>query len=48
MLQDIEAGKKTEVEMFGGAICALGEQYGIPTPQNALFVTLIRALEEIG
>ncbi|MBX3063098.1 MAG: ketopantoate reductase family protein [Anaerolineae bacterium] len=47
MLQDIEAGSKTEVEMFGGAICALGEKYGIPTPQNATFLKLIRALEEM-
>ncbi len=46
MLQDIEAGKKTEVDMFGGAVCALGQQYGLPTPDNALFVRLIRALEE--
>jgi 2-dehydropantoate 2-reductase len=46
MLQDIEAGKKTEVDMFGGAVCALGEKYGVPTPQNALFVRLIKALEE--
>lgn len=47
MLQDIEAGKKTEVDMFGGAVCALGEKYGIPTPQNQTFVTLIKAFEEI-
>lgn len=46
MLQDIEAGKKTEVDLFGGAICALGQKYGIPTPQNALFLKLIKALEE--
>jgi 2-dehydropantoate 2-reductase len=47
MLQDIEAGKKTEVDMFGGAVCALGQKYGIPTPQNEIFVKLIKALEEI-
>jgi 2-dehydropantoate 2-reductase len=47
MLQDLEAGSKTEVDLFGGAVCALGRQYGIPTPQNALFVKLIKALEEI-
>jgi len=47
MLQDIEAGKKTEVDLFGTTICALGEKYGVPTPQNALFVQLIKALEEI-
>lgn len=46
MLQDIEAGKKTEVDIFGGAVCALGEKYGVPTPQNAMFVKLIKALEE--
>jgi 2-dehydropantoate 2-reductase len=46
MLQDIEAGKKTEVDLFGGAICALGEKYGVPTPQNAMFLKLIKALEE--
>jgi 2-dehydropantoate 2-reductase len=46
MLQDIEAGKKTEVDIFGGAVCALGEKYSVPTPQNAQFVWLIKALEE--
>jgi 2-dehydropantoate 2-reductase len=47
MLQDIEAGKKTEVDIFGGAICALGQRYGIPTPQNEIFVKIIRAMEEM-
>lgn len=47
MLQDIEAGKKTEVDLFGGTICRMGAQYGIATPQNALFLSLIRALEEM-
>ncbi|MHB8625411.1 MAG: ketopantoate reductase family protein [Aggregatilineales bacterium] len=46
MLQDIEAGNKTEVDIFGGAVCALGQKYGIPTPQNELFLKLIKALEE--
>ena len=32
MLQDIEAGRKTEVEIFGGTVVALGERYRIPTP----------------
>ncbi len=46
MLQDIEARKKTEVDLFGGAVCALGEKYSVPTPQNAMFLKLIKALEE--
>ncbi|MEP7284149.1 MAG: ketopantoate reductase family protein [Chloroflexota bacterium] len=47
MLQDIEAGNKTEVDIFGGAVCALGQKYGVPTPQNEIFLELIKVLEEI-
>lgn len=47
MLQDIEAGKKTEVDIFGGAVCSLGQKYGVETPQNALFLKLIRAVEAL-
>jgi 2-dehydropantoate 2-reductase len=46
MLQDIESGKKTEVDIFGDAVCALGRKYDIPTPQNEMFLKLIKALEE--
>jgi 2-dehydropantoate 2-reductase len=46
MLQDIEAGNKTEVDIFGGAVCALGQKYGVPTPHNEMFLRLIKALEE--
>ncbi|MBI1281264.1 MAG: 2-dehydropantoate 2-reductase [Anaerolineaceae bacterium] len=46
MLQDIEAGKKTEIDLFGGTICALGAKYGVPTPTNQMFLNLIQALEE--
>jgi 2-dehydropantoate 2-reductase len=48
MLQDLESGNKTEVDIFGGAVIALGQKYGIPTPQNEMFLKLIRALEETG
>jgi 2-dehydropantoate 2-reductase len=46
MLQDIEAGRKTEVEVFAGSVVALGERYAVPTPINRTFLRLIRALEE--
>ena len=36
MLQDIEAGRKTEVEMFAGTVIELGEKYNIPTPYNRI------------
>lgn len=34
LLQDLEAGRPTEVDLFSGTICALGRQHGIPTPVN--------------
>ncbi|MCB8983791.1 MAG: ketopantoate reductase family protein [Ardenticatenaceae bacterium] len=46
MLQDVEAGRKTEVEMFGGKVVALGKQYGIPTPVNEIFLRMIQVLEQ--
>ena len=32
MLQDVEAGRKTEVEIFAGRVIALGKIHGVPTP----------------
>jgi 2-dehydropantoate 2-reductase len=45
MLQDIEAGRPTEVDIFAGKMVALGAQMGIPTPINALLLRLILAIE---
>ncbi|MBW1799895.1 MAG: ketopantoate reductase family protein [Deltaproteobacteria bacterium] len=46
MLQDIESGRKTEVEMFGGRVVAMGETQGIPTPVNRTIVHAINVLEQ--
>jgi len=46
MLQDIEAGRKTEVELFAGKMAALGRQYGIPTPVNQTVLNMIHVLEQ--
>lgn len=46
MLQDIENGRKTEVEMFSGTVIRLGRELGIPTPVNEVFYRCIRVLEE--
>lgn len=46
MLQDIEAGRKTEVEIFAGKVVSLGEQYGIPVPVNETVMHIIRVLEK--
>jgi 2-dehydropantoate 2-reductase len=45
MLQDIEAGRKTEVELFGGKVLELGDKFGIPTPVNHTVVSIIKVLE---
>jgi len=46
MLQDIEAGRKTEVEIFAGKVISLGKTYGIPTPVNQAIFQIIRILEK--
>jgi len=48
MLQDIEAGRKTEVEVFDGKVVELGETYGIPTPANLTVLRIIQVLEGRG
>jgi 2-dehydropantoate 2-reductase len=45
MLQDVEAGRKTEVEMFAGKVIALGSQYNVPTPVNQRLFDLIKKIE---
>ena len=45
MLQDIEAGRKTEVEMFAGKVIELGKQLGVSTPINQKLFDEIRKIE---
>jgi len=47
MLQDVEAGRKTEVEMFAGTVCALGQKHGVATPANIMLYNLIKAWERM-
>ncbi len=46
MLQDVEAGRKTEVESFGGTVCKLGRSLGVATPVNDMLTRLITATEQ--
>ena len=46
MLQDLEAGRKTEVEVFGGKVVALSKQYEIPTPVNETLLRIIQVMEK--
>jgi len=45
MLQDLESGRKTEIAYLNGAICAMGRQSGIETPNNNAIVRQIEAAE---
>jgi len=47
MLQDVEAGRKTEVEYFAGKVCELGEKYEVPTPINEQLYRMITIIEEM-
>jgi 2-dehydropantoate 2-reductase len=46
MLQDILAGRRTEIEALNAQVAARGASHGIPTPVNHTLTQLIRALEE--
>ena len=45
-LQDLDAGRHTEIDMFSGALVRMGEELGIPVPYNEYTYHMIKALEE--
>lgn len=46
MLQDVEAKRKTEVDIFGGEMIKLGEKYSVPTPYNKVLKEMIEIIQE--
>lgn len=44
MLQDVEAGRKTEVKMFAGTVIEYGKKYNIPTPYNKILKELVEII----
>jgi len=44
MLQDIRAGRKTEIAVLNQAITARGERAGIATPLNQMLTSMVKAL----
>ncbi|HOY32908.1 MAG TPA: ketopantoate reductase family protein [Bacteroidales bacterium] len=46
MLQDLEKGKKCEVEAINGIVCKFGEKYHCPTPYNDMVVKIIHEIEQ--
>lgn len=45
-LQDLDAGRHTEIDVFSGTVIRMGEEIGIATPYNNCIYHLIKALEE--
>ncbi len=46
MLQDIEAGRRTEIDTLNGKVWEIGEELGIPTPLNKAMTLLVKAIEK--
>ena len=46
MLQDLERGAKTEVDVINGAVVERGQAHGVPTPVNERVVELVHAMEK--
>jgi 2-dehydropantoate 2-reductase len=45
MLQDVEAGRETEIDFLNGAIVAFGERHGVDAPLNRTLTQLVKGKE---
>jgi 2-dehydropantoate 2-reductase len=45
MLQDLDAGRETEVDVVNGGVAARGREHGIATPCNDAVVELVHSME---
>jgi 2-dehydropantoate 2-reductase len=45
MLQDVEAGRRTETDYLNGAVVRMGRRHGITTPFNDAVASLVRSRE---
>jgi len=45
MLQDVERGRRTEIDALNGAVVGLGEKLGVETPVNRALTALVKGLE---
>lgn len=47
MLQDVLAGRKTEIDYINGAVVRLGKQHGVSVPVNRILVHLVKSIEQV-
>jgi len=45
MLQDMDLGRRTEIDALNGAISLYGRELGVPTPVNDVITAIIKGLE---
>lgn len=48
MLQDLEKGRKTEIDFINGYVCKKARELGVATPYNDLVVALVKESEQKG
>jgi 2-dehydropantoate 2-reductase len=46
MLQDVLAGRQTEINALNGQVAASGQTHAIATPVNDLLTRLLKAVEQ--
>jgi 2-dehydropantoate 2-reductase len=46
MLQDLERGRRTEIDAINGRIWQYGQELGVPTPYNETMTRLVRQREK--
>ena len=46
MLQDLEKGRRCEIDSINGVVCKYGEKYDVPSPFNDLIVKIIHGIED--
>jgi 2-dehydropantoate 2-reductase len=47
MLQDFEAGRRTEIDVINGAVVRAADEHGVPVPLNRAFVQLVEGWESV-
>ncbi|HLE97423.1 MAG TPA: 2-dehydropantoate 2-reductase, partial [Candidatus Thermoplasmatota archaeon] len=45
MLQDVERGRRTEIDALCGEVVRLGREHAVPTPVNATLLALVKGIE---
>lgn len=47
MLQDFEAGRRTEIDVINGAVVRAADEHGVPVPLNRAFCRLVAGWESV-